>query len=194
MSSRARSNIHRSVPVGANRAMSPGRHGTNSLFSGTVNVPMSLLQSWATACASSSRHSCTLSSEPSVPTGIRPMENLALPLHVTVETNASHPTCLQRSNKALIDEIEDRSPRTEVICDWKDVLGPLSLNCILRLFVGPDIRTAKPVNRLFWVSDQEQLPRPKLLFVPSALSAPSSPHNQEQDLGLQRVRVLKFID
>ena len=93
----------------------------------------------------------------------------------------------------MIDKIENRSPRAEVICDGKDVLGPLSLNCILRLFVGPDIRTAKPVNRLFWVSDQEQLPRPKLLFVPRFIGAIFAAQ-QEQDLGLQRIRVLKFID
>ena len=98
-SSRARSNIQRSVPVGASKAMSPGRQGTNSLFSGAVNLPMSSLQSWATACASSSRHSCTLSSEPSVPTGIRPMENGSLPLQVTVAINGSYPTGLNGATK-----------------------------------------------------------------------------------------------
>ena len=60
-------------------------------------------------------------------------------------------------------------------------------------FVGPDIRTAKPVNRLFRVSDQEQLPWPKPLFVPGFIGAIFAAQ-QEQDLGLQRIRVLEFVD
>jgi hypothetical protein len=46
---------------------------------------------------------------------------------------------------------------------------------------------------LFRVSDQEQLPRPQTLFGPGFIGDIFAAQ-QEQDLGLQRIRVLKFIN
>jgi hypothetical protein len=93
----------------------------------------------------------------------------------------------------LIDEIEDGFPRTEIIRNGEDVLWALSLDREFRLLVAPDVRAPEPVYRLFRISHQEKLTRPNALFLPRLIGAVFAAQ-QEQDLALQGIRILEFVD
>ncbi|AOG02868.1 putative ATP-dependent exodeoxyribonuclease domain protein (plasmid) [Bosea sp. RAC05] len=93
-----------------------------------------------------------------------------------------------------VHELQDRAARAEVRRDREHVGRVLSRDGLARGDIGPDIGAAEAVDRLLWVTDEEQGAGPKGSRRPVTRAVDILSAEPPEDFRLEGVGVLKLVD
>jgi hypothetical protein len=99
----------------------------------------------------------------------------------------------QQGGEPVIGEIEDRRSRSEIRRDLEDTVGVLREKSAFCRQIGINIGAPKPIDGLLGIADQEQAALAQPAAGPGFLRGCVATE-QPQDLGLQGVGILEFVD